>query len=136
MINAVFNFTNFWDGRANPCFNGENPFGRQDAVARVYKHDGDSLVALKTNMKNASLASQAVGPPLSHFEMSYGTFGDIGKPRSFPDVGRKLLGATILAEQTIASDDSLLGPFAAISRLTSTSSNRPSTTVSGTRRSA
>ena len=112
MINAVFNFTNFWDGRANPLFNGENPFGRQDVAARVYKHDGDSLVALKTNMKNASLASQAVGPPLSHFEMSYGTFGDIGKPRSFPDVGRKLLGATILAEQIIDSNDSLLGQFA------------------------
>ena len=112
MINAVFNFTNFWDGRANPYFNGENPFGRQDPVARVYKHDGQSLVALKTNMKNASLASQAVGPPLSHFEMSYGRFGNVGKPRSFPDVGRKLLGATILAHQTIDPKDSLLGDFA------------------------
>jgi cytochrome c peroxidase len=111
MINAVFNFTNFWDGRANPYFNGENPFGRQDTVARVYKHDGESLVALKTNMHNASLASQAVGPPLSHFEMSYGQFGDIGIPRSFPDVGRKLLSAIILEHQTIASDDSLLGDF-------------------------
>ena len=112
MINAVFNFTNFWDGRANPWFNGENPFGRQDTMARVYKHDGDSLVALKTNMKNASLASQAVGPPLSHFEMSYGKFGNVGAPRSFPDVGRKLLPAHILAEQVIDPDDSLLGGLA------------------------
>ena len=111
MINAVFNFTNFWDGRANPYFNGENPFGRQDTMARVYKHDGDSLVALKTNMRNASLASQAVGPPLSHFEMSYGQFGNVGMSRSFPDVGRKLLGARILAQQDIDSNDSLLGEF-------------------------
>jgi cytochrome c peroxidase len=106
MINAVFNFTNFWDGRANPWFNGENPFGRQDTKARVYKHDGESLVALKTNMKNASLASQAVGPPLSHFEMSFGNGSD--NARSFPDVGRKLLDQQILQLQTIAGDDSLL----------------------------
>jgi hypothetical protein len=26
-INAVFNFANFWDGRANNIFNGVNPFG-------------------------------------------------------------------------------------------------------------
>jgi cytochrome c peroxidase len=113
-INAVFNFTNFWDGRANPWFNGENPFGRQDTMARVYKLDGESLVALKTNMKNASLASQAVGPPLSHFEMSYGKFGNVGAPRSFPDVGRKLLPARILVNQDIHPNDSLLGSFASV----------------------
>jgi cytochrome c peroxidase len=108
MINAVFNFTNFWDGRANPWFNGENPFGRQDTKARVYKHDGESLVALKTNMKNASLASQAVGPPLSHFEMSFGNGSD--NARSFPDVGRKLLDQKILQLQNIAGHDSPSGP--------------------------
>ena len=106
-INAVFNFTNFWDGRANNGFNGENPFGKQDKVARVFKHTGKSVVATPINMKNASLASQAVGPPLSHFEMSFGNGAD--NFRIMPEVGRKVLSRYILSTQTVASDDSLLG---------------------------
>ena len=43
-INAVFNYRNFWDGRANNTFNGVNPFGRRaiiaDPGARVYTTDG------------------------------------------------------------------------------------------------
>ena len=35
VINAVFNFRNFWDGRAQNEFNGVNPFGSRDAGARV-----------------------------------------------------------------------------------------------------
>ena len=27
VINAVYNFRNFWDGRANNVFNGLDPFG-------------------------------------------------------------------------------------------------------------
>ena len=42
-INAVFNFRNFWDGRANNTFNGVNPFGRRaitaDPTARVFTTD-------------------------------------------------------------------------------------------------
>ncbi|TME31309.1 MAG: cytochrome C peroxidase, partial [Chloroflexi bacterium] len=30
VINAAFNFRNFWDGRANNNFNGVNPFGDRD----------------------------------------------------------------------------------------------------------
>ena len=33
VINAIFNFRNFWDGRANNVFNGRNPFGRRDPTA-------------------------------------------------------------------------------------------------------
>jgi cytochrome c peroxidase len=108
-INAVFNFTNFWDGRANNKFNGENPFGDQDVGARIYKKKGKGVVANKLNMRNASLASQAVGPPLSHFEMSFGN--GINNFRSMPEVGRKVLPRKILAEQTVAGDDSLLEPL-------------------------
>ena len=33
VINAVFNFANFWDGRANMFFNGVNPFGPLDSAS-------------------------------------------------------------------------------------------------------
>ena len=36
VINAVFNFTNFWDGRASAFFNGVNPFGPLDQTAGVW----------------------------------------------------------------------------------------------------
>src|SRR5262249_32838850 len=34
MVNAVFNFRNFWDGRAQFEFNGMNPFGARDPALR------------------------------------------------------------------------------------------------------
>jgi len=34
VINAVFNFRNFWDGRAQNEFNGVDPFGTRDAPPR------------------------------------------------------------------------------------------------------
>ncbi|MGD8809244.1 MAG: cytochrome c peroxidase [Gammaproteobacteria bacterium] len=105
MINAVFNFTNFWDGRANHKFNGVNPFGDQDITSRVYRQQGNGLSVEKVSLDNASLASQAVGPPLSNFEMSF-------TGRTFPDLGRKLLQMTILPLQDIDETDSLLGAYA------------------------
>src|SRR5712664_2412591 len=39
MINAVFNFRNFWDGRARNEFNGVNPIGNLDPFARVLISD-------------------------------------------------------------------------------------------------
>lgn len=109
-INAVFNFTNFWDGRANHFFNGVNPFGVMDTAARVYINTGSGLTELdltgdlSTNpyaLDNASLASQAVGPVLSDVEMSW-----IG--RSWPEVGRKMLGLRPLANQVVHPNDSRL----------------------------
>ena len=35
MINAVFQFRTFWDGRANNHFNGVNPFGLRDPGAKI-----------------------------------------------------------------------------------------------------
>lgn len=101
-INAVFNFRNFWDGRANNVFNGVNPFGPRDPNARVKRWKNGRLVDHRVELENCSLASQAVGPPLSDFEMSF-----VG--RTFPDLGRKLLDRVPLAFQEIAGDDSVLG---------------------------
>lgn len=36
IINAVFNFPNFWDGRARNIFNGVNPFGELDRQSGVF----------------------------------------------------------------------------------------------------
>jgi cytochrome c peroxidase len=107
MINAVFNFFNFWDGRASPVFNGVNPFGLQDPSARVFRVEGTGIVRVPIALDHASLASQAVGPPLSFFEMSFGNGADNG--RTFRELGRKLLATQALAAQDVASDDSLLG---------------------------
>lgn len=103
VINAVFNDRNFWDGRANRFFNGVNPFGELDPDARVWRYDEGKKETkrVKILLDNSSLASQAVGPPLSNFEMSW-------TGRTFPDVGRKLLNLPPLALQKVHPDDSVL----------------------------
>src|SRR5438093_544846 len=35
VVNAIFTFRNFWDGRASFLFNGVNPVGPRDPSARV-----------------------------------------------------------------------------------------------------
>jgi cytochrome c peroxidase len=108
VINAVFNFNNFWDGRANFVFNGVNPFGDADANARVFVQEG-TLQPVRVRIPNGSLASQAVGPPGSDFEMSLAR-------RTFPDIGKKLLGLRPLAKQVVHPSDSVLGPLSRTSR--------------------
>lgn len=105
VINAVFNYRNFWDGRANNLFNGVTPFGRRDTSARILQMQADgSLVPIAVELENASLASQAVGPPVSNFEMSC-----LG--RGFPDLGQRILPRIPLLLQEVALTDSALGPF-------------------------
>ncbi len=105
MINAVFNFRNFWDGRANNIFNGMNPFGRRDQAKRLFKvQPNGALEAVQVFLPNASLASQAVGPPLSGFEMSC-------DGRTFSNLARKLLKIQPLSTQNTAFDDSVFGPY-------------------------
>ena len=108
-INAVFNFMNFWDGRANNRFNGVSPFGDTDRAARIYVSTGksDKLKRRRLSLRNASLASQAVGPPQSHFEMSFGD--GAGNVRPFPDIGRKLLDRPMLKGQAVHPMDSVFG---------------------------
>ena len=111
--NAVFNFTNFWDGRANNDFNGQNAFGQQDQNAKVWVQQSDgSVLQEAVVLDNASLASQAVGPALSHFEMSFGN-PSAGNARTFPEIGKKLLRGSApivpLGQQIVDPDDSVLG---------------------------
>ncbi len=104
MINAIFNFRNFWDGRANNIFNGVDPFGRRNPDAVVYGWDkySNSLSPEEVHLINSSAASQAVGPVLSPFEMSCDKKG-------FQHVGRKMLQKRALAGQKVHNQDSVLG---------------------------
>lgn len=69
VINAVFNFRNFWDGRAQNIFNGVSPSGLRDPNAFVLKATRPRrLQDVRVSINNSSLASQAVGPPLDSLE--------------------------------------------------------------------
>jgi len=131
MISAAFNFDNFWDGRARFNFNGGSVFGPADPQSHVFIDPGvpgniggplegatnghihpDLLVEnpeaaeQPVRIKFSSLASQATGPVLSDFEMSFAG-------RNWAKVAKKLLQnqVTPLANQLVAVDDSRLGPF-------------------------
>jgi cytochrome c peroxidase len=67
--------------------------------------DPSNPTLVQVSLNKASLASQAVGPPLSDFEMS-------GRGRVFPKLGRKMLSLAPLAKQRVAFDDSVLGVYA------------------------
>jgi cytochrome c peroxidase len=103
-VNAVFNYANFWDGRANNIFNGASPIGPLDVNAGIWVNNLGVLSKQTISIPNASLASQAVGPPLNNVEMSY-------DGRTFPELGRKLLSLTPLGQQTVHPADSVLGPL-------------------------
>ncbi|MBI2957352.1 MAG: hypothetical protein HYY32_00775, partial [Chloroflexi bacterium] len=102
IINAIFNFTNFWDGRANFIFNGSNPFGPADTNAGVWFNDPQGLVKRPVAIQFASLASQATGPALDGTEMS-------ARGRTFPKLGKKMLSLTPLGKQLVHPGDSVLG---------------------------
>lgn len=105
VINAVFNFRNFWDGRANNIFNGVTSFGRRDSKAQIVEKQLDgSEKLIRIELKNASLASQAVGPALSIVEMTCALKG-------FKELGRKLLLLRPLMNQQIHVNDSVLEGF-------------------------
>ena len=102
VINAAFNFRNFWDGRANNIFNGVSPFGDRDTKAAIWiTQENGKTIKQKIHLENASLASQAVAPVTNDVEMSC-------SQRLFPDVGRKLLARKPLATQDVHEQDSVL----------------------------
>ena len=117
MINTIFNFRSFWDGRARSEFNGVDPIGNLDPGATVLHvaapGQAPESVSLidgshpELALDNASAASQAVGPPLSNLEMSYAG-------RTFSLLGRKMVAARALALQHVATDDSSLGSLSAM----------------------
>lgn len=111
MINAVYHLDMFWDGRASFVFNGVNPFGFRDRDATVRRNVGTpeapNVVDVKVRIPFAGHASQAVGPPLSHFEMA-GTF------RSFQELADKMIDpqVEVLGLQVVHPEDSVLGVYA------------------------
>jgi cytochrome c peroxidase len=121
-INAVFNFRQFWDGRANNNFNGVDPFGPRTFQVPAGSSSPGNPNAKKAGtlvfnptaplkgvrlrleqrlIENSSLASQAVGPALSNFEMSC-------DKKTFSDLGRKLIQLRPLANQKVHPNDSIL----------------------------
>src|SRR5213594_2708980 len=106
MINAIFTFRNFWDGRGNAVFNGVNAFGLRDATARVLQVQADgSVVPVAVAISPASLASQAVPVLGSNFALAC-------TGRTVNKVGKKMLSLTPLAKQWVDPTDSVLGPLA------------------------
>ena len=98
VINAVFNHRQFWDGRADNVFNGVNGLGDRDPNARVFRADDpNSPVPVTVRLEDSSLASQAVGPPVNHFEMS-------AAGRTMQDLGRETRARlTLSASAGVAS---------------------------------
>ncbi len=144
VINAVFNFRNFWDGRAQNIFNGVNEFGLRDPRnpnpdTSVFKVTAPGqLSEVPVSLKNSSLASQAVGPPLSAFEaaaedLPIGALREPNNDSSDPSpngtsdlspteqlepikrkgrkLGKKLTVLRPLNKQFVATDDSVLGSY-------------------------
>jgi len=81
-----------------------NPFGFRDRASTLMRNTSGTLTDVFVRITNSSLASQAVGPATSSFEMSW-------ENRKFPDVGRKLLCVKPLAGQAVHPADSVLGPL-------------------------
>jgi cytochrome c peroxidase len=116
VINAVFNHRQFWDGRAEEVFNGVNHLGQRDPGARVFRADNPSLpVEVRVELRNSSLASQAVAPIVSDIEMSRPgrTAQDVGRELAEGQrkQGQKLAGVRPLAGQLVSPADSSLGIF-------------------------
>jgi cytochrome c peroxidase len=102
-VNAVFNFRNFWDGRAQNVCNGANPFGARDSSLHLLVLGTDGkLGPAHVGMANSALCSQSLGPILSSVEMS-------ADDRNFHQVGKKLLARVPLAQQLVDPTDSVLG---------------------------
>jgi cytochrome c peroxidase len=105
VINAVFYFRNFWDGRASNIFTVLTPFGDSDARNNALAVVDGSIVPHRVRLEDSSLASQAVGPALNAVEMSY-------EGRNWPKLAKRVLGLAPLALQRVAEDDSVLGRLA------------------------
>jgi cytochrome c peroxidase len=105
-VDAVFNYRNFWDGRAQNVCNGANPFGTRDKKNHLLVVDpvDGKLGPTQVNMVNSALCSQSLGPILSATEMS-------ADNRNFHQVGKKLLARVPLANQLVDPTDSVLGVF-------------------------
>jgi cytochrome c peroxidase len=102
VVNAVFNFANLWDGAAHNIFNGKNPAGPSDQAGHIWVNVDGQLQNRVVRLANASLASQAVGAPVSDLLMSF-------SGRRWEDIGRKMLSLPPLRKQVVHPEDSILG---------------------------
>ena len=114
VINAVFNHRQFWDGRAENVFNGVNHLGQRDPDARLFRADNPrSLIEVRIEIINASLASQAVAPIISDLEMAVPgrTRLDVARElaKTKRDQGKKVTKVRPLGLQLVSSTDSVLG---------------------------
>lgn len=124
VVNAVFNHRNFWDGRATKTFNGVNNMGDNDPFAYVYQKNvgTGALTAVHVSIDHSSLASQAMDPPVSKFEMSADgrTWQEIGDKVTTAELGRqkgkRVTRLRPLATQMVDSNDSVLGGLSASPR--------------------
>jgi cytochrome c peroxidase len=105
-------FSDFNDVFGGPAESGRNqsPIGnvqvlRESDMSTAPSDGTGRLRQIRIQLENASLASQAVGPPLSDVEMSW-------KNRSFPELGMKMLTLRPLALQRVHPQDSVLGRLA------------------------
>ena len=106
VINAVFNFRNFWDGRANNIFNGSSEWGDRDPDAGVWIKSANGTVRKeRLRLINSSLASQALATAVNSVEM-------VCENRTLADLGRKLLFRQPLEHQHVHWNDSVLGNYA------------------------
>ncbi|MCB1935436.1 MAG: cytochrome-c peroxidase [Nitrosomonas sp.] len=106
VINAVFNFRNFWDGRANNIFNGSSEWGDRDPDAGVWIKNTDGSVSKeRLRLINSSLASQALATAVNSVEMAC-------QNRTLADLGRKLLFRLPLEHQHVHWNDGILGNYA------------------------
>jgi cytochrome c peroxidase len=116
VVNAVFNYRNFWDGRARNICNGANPFGERDTTSHFFfaPDSNKKPISMLVRLTNSALCSQALGPVLSNFEMS-------ADGRNFKDLGKKFMKldplqgtaeTTPLGRQTVDPLDSVLGKIA------------------------
>jgi len=108
VINAVYSVRQFWDGRASETFNGQDSSGDSAPTASVLVVGNGTLSRERVSIKQSGLASQALEPPIDDREMSY-------QGRTWPMLGRKMLGARPLALQHVAPDDSVLGQYVRLS---------------------
>lgn len=113
VINAVYNYRNFWDGRAVNRFNGMDPFGDRrpfdpKSINNIYSYNATTKVLAPVHIQidDASLASQAVGPAMSSGEMTCAG-------QQFRNLGRKMLATVPLKNQKVDATDSVLGSYAA-----------------------
>ncbi len=121
VINTAFNRFQFWDGRAKDQFNGVTPFGPNPAGAypTIYRADSPDTswstfdVIQDGRLDQSALASIAVGPVLSLFEMSGFTRTFVDLHFTFQSSIQVVENATPLAGQLVDPTDSVLGGVSA-----------------------